>query len=123
MTYSPRPDEVFPGDPDLLTKLDELRPSEFSRLVLPEVVLYEHINFNGQAWRTNIGWLRFPGGINDQVSSIIVVAGEWCFYEHVEFNGGRSDGYEIRLTPGYYPNVANFGIKNDSLSSVRIVAM
>jgi hypothetical protein len=64
--------------------------------VLPEVVVYEHIDFGGAEWRTNLNYSWVGSWWNDRISSIIVVTGTWRFYEHKDFQGRHWD-----LGPGY----------------------
>jgi len=40
-------------------------------------------------------------------------------FKHCTF-GSQAGGWEMGLTPGLYPNVQDFGIENDALSSLRI---
>lgn len=87
----------------------------------PEVVLYEDDGFKGDEWRTNLNYSYVGSGWNDRISSIIVIAGVWEFYEHRDFGG-----QVCRLGPGYYGSVeatcgAN-GVHNDTISSFKCVA-
>ncbi len=83
----------------------------------PEVVIYEHRNFGGREWRTNLGWGYVGGSWNDRVSAIIVVSGKWRFHEHRDFQGRYWD-----LSPGYYEWVEAAGIPNDIISSFRAIS-
>ena len=85
---------------------------------MPEVVLYEHRNFGGAEWRTNLGWGYVGDFWNDKVSAIIVVSGVWRFYEHRDFGGRSWD-----LGPGYYDWVVAAGIPNDIISSFKAIAI
>jgi hypothetical protein len=85
---------------------------------MPEVVLYEHIDFGGNQWRTNLSYSYVGDFWNDFISSIIVVSGTWTFYEHINF-GGRS----WTLTPNYYHWVEEVGIPNDIISSFKCIAL
>ncbi|MCW3463164.1 beta/gamma crystallin family protein [Chitinophaga nivalis] len=83
---------------------------------LPEVVLYEHNDFGGANWRTNLNYTYVGDFWNDKISSIVVVAGVWEFYQHDNYNGPR-----WRLGPGYYRWVEDVNIPNDIISSFRVV--
>lgn len=85
---------------------------------LPEVVIYEHIDFGGVEARTNLAWHFVGGWWNDKISSIVVVSGTWRFYEHWHFEGRYWD-----LGPGYYRWVEDAGIPNDIISSFQPIAL
>lgn len=76
---------------------------------LPEVVIYEHINFGGRSARTNLAWYYVGDWWNDRISSIVVTSGTWRFYEHWHYEGRYWD-----LRPGYYDWVVAAGIRKDS---------
>jgi hypothetical protein len=57
------------------------------------------------------------GTWNDKVSSFVIVSGSWQFFQDLNFRGQRAGP----LGPGLYPWVEDFGIDNDSLSSIRLV--
>ena len=97
-------------------KLDDIIGAAATRR-LPEVVIFEHINFGGNSARTNLNWLYVGGWWNDRISSIIVVSGTWRFYEHAHYAGRYWD-----LGPNYYPWVQNVGIPNDIISSFQVIA-
>lgn len=83
---------------------------------LPEVVVFEHINFGGASWRTNLNYLFVGGWWNDRISSIVVVRGRWRFYQHINYGGAYWD-----LRQGYYPWVEAANIPNDIISSFRFI--
>jgi hypothetical protein len=87
---------------------------------LPEVVVFQDVNWGGAEWRTNLDILYTGDWWNDTISSIIVVSGTWQFFEHDHFGGARSN----LLTPGYYPWVEDpvVNIANDSISSFHVVS-
>ncbi len=84
---------------------------------LPQVVLYEHIDFGGAFAQTALNW-HFVGDYwNDRLSSIIVLGGRWRFYEHWHYEGRYWD-----LAPGYYRWVQDVGIPNDAISSFQLIS-
>lgn len=86
---------------------------------LPEIEVFEHINFGGASWRTNLNYLYVGGWWNDRISSIIVVRGTWRFYQHRDYQGAYWD-----LTgPNYYPWVEDANIPNDIISSFKCIAL
>jgi hypothetical protein len=83
------------------------------------VILFEHTNFHGAHKHVfgpesnlNAGDDNF---FNDRVSSIVVLAGTWKFFQNADFNGQ----YQSVLGPGLYPWVETANIKNDDMSSLR----
>jgi hypothetical protein len=84
---------------------------------LPEVVIYEHIDFGGGAAQTSLNWYFVGDWWNDKISSIIVLGGRWRFYEHWHYQGRYWD-----LGPGQYRWVQDAGIPNDTLSSFQLIS-
>jgi hypothetical protein len=84
---------------------------------LPEVVVYEHRDYQGWEFRTNLDVVYTGDEKNDKISSIIVVSGKWQFYIDANFQyptGGV-------LGPGYYAYVGDYGLCNDCISSYQCV--
>jgi hypothetical protein len=92
-------------------------PKPVAGVHLPEVVLYEHVDFGGAEWRTNLSYSYVGSDWNDRVSSIIVVSGTWQFFVDVDFGGAS-----VTLGPGYYRFVQDVGLPNDSLSSFKAIS-
>ena len=81
-----------------------------------QIVVYEDINMRGN-YRVIFNEesdLRAVG-LNDTVSSFVVVSGNWKFYQNINYDGQ----YAPTFGPGYYPNAAQAGIPNDQASSLR----
>jgi len=94
----------------------ELRSDSAEACVrLPEVVIYEHIDFGGRKDQTSLNWSFVGSFWNDRISSIVVLGGQWRFFEHINY-GGNS----WLLKPGQYRWVASAGIPNDIISSFRL---
>ncbi|MGH4011757.1 MAG: beta/gamma crystallin-related protein [Pseudonocardiaceae bacterium] len=87
--------------------------------VLPEIVVYQDINFGGASWRTNLNYLYVGSWWNDKISAIIVVRGTWRFYQHRDYKGAY---WDLR-GPAYYPWVEDANIPNDIISSFRVIAL
>ncbi|HEY7200800.1 MAG TPA: beta/gamma crystallin-related protein [Candidatus Dormibacteraeota bacterium] len=106
--------------------LSSLRPAIPTRVVsgdgvAGEVILFEHANFRGRHRHVlnaedNLN-ADDDDGFNDSVSSIVVVSGSWQFFR----NSGFDDDYPSILGPGVYPWVEDVDIRNDDLSSLRVV--
>ncbi|RYE37756.1 MAG: hypothetical protein EOP21_13435 [Hyphomicrobiales bacterium] len=84
---------------------------------LPEVVLYEHIDFGGSSFQTSLNWHFVGGWWNDRISSIIVLGGHWRFYEHWHYQGRYWD-----LGPGQYRWATPAGITGDTISSFQLIS-
>lgn len=82
-----------------------------------EIILYSRPNFQGDQLRVrgDVQNLR-EYDMNDEVSSVIVMDGEWGLFQHKDF-GGRG----VRLRPGSYPNMEAAGMEDDEISSVRLL--
>jgi hypothetical protein len=89
--------------------------------MIPHCVLFELANFRGAHRHVfmaepNLADTNDPT-FNDKTSSIVVLEGDWEFF--------ADSNYVTRtgnvLGPGVYPFVANIGIKNDAITSLRPV--
>jgi hypothetical protein len=67
---------------------------------LPQVVLYEHLHFEGGSASTIFDWKYVGDWWANKVASLVVVSGIWEFYEGRDY-GGRSR----TLGPGFFDNV------------------
>jgi hypothetical protein len=86
---------------------------------LPEIVVYEHINYDGWNFRTNLNVLYIGDAMNDRISSFIIVSGRWQFYRHRDFIEPLGPVFG----PGYYHWVEEVGIPNDQISSFKCVGI
>jgi Beta/Gamma crystallin len=97
-----------------------MAPATISNSVDNEVILFEHSQFHGAhkhvfGEEPNLN-ADDDSSFNDQVSSLIVLAGHWSFFSDANFIAP----YPILpLAPGVYPSVTEQGITNDDLSSLR----
>lgn len=104
-----------------LQKLSVKRGTETTRNPtrrLPEVVIYEHIDFGGVSERTNLNYYYVGDYWNDRVSSIVIPSGIWRFYQHWHYEGAWWE-----LGPGYYRWVEEANIPNDIISSFKCVQL
>jgi hypothetical protein len=99
-----------------------------------EIILYVDINFGGLHTHlfestpdfTQLHLTGVDTGLNndetwnDKVSSFVIVSGVWQFFKDInfQFQQGNPGG----LGPGLYHFTQEFGIDNDSLSSVRLIS-
>jgi hypothetical protein len=84
---------------------------------MSHVILFEHWWFHGNHKHV---FGREPNldaddddSFNDEVSSIVVLEGQWQFFRHVNFVD-----FLGHLGPGVYPWVEDVGIPNDQISSL-----
>ncbi|MGV3616442.1 MAG: beta/gamma crystallin-related protein [Fimbriimonas sp.] len=111
------------------TALHAVRPSPSSRsmalagestpasagVVLPDITVFEHADYGGDSWRTSFAYSYVGDDWNDKISSFIIHAGSFQFFEHRDF--GAEHWGPVTLGPGYYRWVGDVGIHNDSISS------
>jgi hypothetical protein len=84
------------------------------------IIIFQHRDFRGshrhvfgQEPNLNHGE---DNTLNDRISSFVVLSGDWTLFRHANFVeqvGGRTFG------PGQYEFVADFGVPNDAVSSLR----
>ena len=84
---------------------------------VPELILYERIDFGGASWRTNLGHCTLTSDWSRGFGSFIVVSGAWLFFEQPDFNG-----VSRRLEPGYYRCVSDAGLPSNQIASFRPIA-
>ena len=57
------------------------------------------------------------GKWNNSISSMVILAGRWEFFDAEKFQGTK-----IELGPGVYLHVKDHGIKDNSISSIHLVS-
>ena len=84
-------------------------------------MLFEHGNFHGVHKRLCGSEPNLAAGddsfFNDKVSSFVITSGSWQFFIDINFTGPASNVFGV----GRFNWVENFGIPNDSISSIRRV--
>ena len=88
---------------------------------MPHCILFELANFRGAhrhifTAEPNLAASDDPL-FNNKTSSIVILEGNWEFFADVDFKTKTGN----TLEPGVYPFVANIGIKNNAISSLRPV--
>lgn len=88
------------------------------------ITIYRHENFSGEfkdfsVWVSNLedesnGVL---GNWNDETSSIWVHSGTWQIYADHDYKGATDT-----LKPGKYPNMHNLSVKDNQLTSFKIIS-
>jgi len=83
----------------------------------PQIIAYDDEDFIGE--HTHIfGDMRRLGKWDNSISSMIILSGTWAFFDDQNLEGDKM----AELGPGMYPKVTDKGIKNNSISSVRLVS-
>jgi Beta/Gamma crystallin len=84
---------------------------------MPQIIAFDTEEFVGD--HTHIfGNMRDLGTWGNRISSLIILSGTWEFFDDENFTG-TSLG---TLGPGMYANVTAKGLKNNSISSVRLAS-
>ena len=91
------------------------------------ILLFEDRNFGGRVRDienahpdlSTINDLNF----DERASSFAILSGNWCFYQNPRFADPFMHGNKpLILGPGSYNWVEDFGIKNDDISSLKVVS-
>jgi hypothetical protein len=81
---------------------------------MPQIVAFDNEDFLGDHVHI-FGDMKDLGKWGNSISSLVILSGTWEFFDDENFTG-TSMGM---LGPGMYANVADKGLKNNSISSVR----
>jgi hypothetical protein len=65
-----------------------------------------------------VGDIRRLGKWDNSISSLIILSGTWEFFDDDDFTGTKM----ATLGPGVYPRVTEKGLKDNSISSIRLVS-
>jgi hypothetical protein len=90
------------------------------------ILLFEDSDFGGksidiQTASPDLGGFK-EGSFNDRVSSFVILSGNWSFYRDVKFAGPfLYGGQPMVLKPGTYNRVEDLGIKDNEISSLKVV--
>jgi Beta/Gamma crystallin len=83
----------------------------------PQIVAFDNENFLGD--HTHIlGDMKDLGKWGNSISSMVIVSGTWEFFDDEDFKEMKMGPFG----PGLYPKVADKGIKDNSISSIRLVS-
>ena len=85
---------------------------------LPELIVYDHVCFQGAYARTNLSFHYLGDFWNDRISSLIVVSGIWRFYRDEYYKGDHWD-----LGPGFYESFFTEAGPDDVVSSFQAIAL
>jgi hypothetical protein len=84
---------------------------------LAHLILYENLNFQGR-YKDVFQSQQSLGDFNRLTSSIVIREGHWQFFTGANFQGQTGPS---TLGPGTYHRVEDVGIRNDTISSVKLV--
>jgi Beta/Gamma crystallin len=84
---------------------------------IPQIVVFDNDNFLGDHTHS-FGDVKDLGKWGNSISSMIILSGTWEFFDDEDFKGTKM----ATLGPGMYPRVADKGIKDNSISSIRLAS-
>jgi Beta/Gamma crystallin len=85
---------------------------------MPQIIVFDNDNFLGD--HTHVfGDMKDLGKWNNSISSLIILSGTWEFFDAKDFQGTKMGG---QLGPGMYPRVTDKNLKDNSISSIRLVS-
>jgi Beta/Gamma crystallin len=84
---------------------------------IPQIVAFDNVDFLGDHTHVFTD-IKDLGKWGNSVSAIIILEGTWEFFDDEDFKGTKM----ATLGPGMYPKVADKGIKDNSISSIRLAS-
>jgi hypothetical protein len=84
---------------------------------VPQIVAVDNEDFLGDHIHI-FGNMKDLGKWGNSISSMVILSGTWEFFDDEDFKG-TSMGV---LGPGIYPDVTGKGLKNNSISSIRLAS-
>jgi hypothetical protein len=84
---------------------------------MPQIIAFDNENFLGDHTHI-VGNMKDLGKWGNSISSLVILSGAWEFFDDEDFKG-TSMG---TLGPGMYANVTDKGLKDNSISSVRLAS-
>jgi hypothetical protein len=89
---------------------------------IPEVIVFSDTMMEGNHRHVFMSIPDLTVGSNewnDQISSIVVISGDWTFFADPE-GAGEEPNLNITLGRGVYPDIAKEGIADNSISQIRL---
>jgi hypothetical protein len=84
---------------------------------VPQIVAFDKKNFEGD--HTHIfGDMPRLDKWNNSISSMVILSGTWEFFDDTDMKGTAM----AKLGPGMYSDVTQHGLKDNSISSIRLVS-
>jgi hypothetical protein len=84
---------------------------------LPQIVAYDNEGLLGDHIHI-FGNVTDLGKWGNSISSMVIVAGRWTFFDEEDLKGTHMK----ELGPGVYLNLKDHGLKDNSISSIRLVS-
>ena len=84
---------------------------------VPQIVAFDNEEFLGDHIHI-FGNMKDLGKWGNSISSMVILAGTWEFFDDEDFTGTSLR----KLGPGAYADVTKHGLKNNSISSVRLAS-
>jgi hypothetical protein len=83
----------------------------------PQIITFDGNDFTGDHTHI-VGDMRRLGKWDNSISALIILSGTWEFFDGDDFTGTKM----ATLGPGQYPRVTDQGLKDNSISSIRLVS-
>jgi Beta/Gamma crystallin len=84
---------------------------------MPQIIAFDGAELTGDHTHV-VGDIRRLGKWDNSISSLIILSGTWEFFDDDDFTGTKM----ATLGPGVYPRVTEKGLKDNSISSIRLVS-
>ena len=84
---------------------------------MPQIVAFDNEDFLGDHIHL-FGNMKDLGKWGNSISSMVILSGTWEFFDDENFTGTNMG----KLGPGTYADVTKHGLKNNSISSVRLAS-
>lgn len=84
---------------------------------MPQIIAFDNENFLGDHTHV-LGDMKDLGRWGNSISSMVILSGTWDFFDDEDFKGTKI----ATLGPGMYPQVADKGVKDNSISSIRLAS-
>jgi hypothetical protein len=84
---------------------------------MPQIIAFDNENFLGDHTHV-LGDMKDLGRWGNSISSMVILSGTWDFFDDEDFKGTKI----ATLGPGMYPQIADKGIKDNSISSIRLAS-
>ena len=84
---------------------------------IPQIVAFDNEGLLGDHIHI-FGTVPDLGKWNNSISSMVILSGRWEFFDEENFKGTKM----TELGPGTYLHVKDHGMKDNSISSIRLVS-
>jgi Beta/Gamma crystallin len=83
----------------------------------PQIIAFDGNDLTGDHTHI-VGDMRRLGKWDNSISSLVILSWTWEFFDDDDFTGTNM----AMLGPGQYPRVTEKGLKDNSISSIRLVS-